>query len=79
MKTVEIEFMKNNSIDNWKAEHILTARRLVSALCLIKYNYAIISASQEEIVNRFIKLLIERFNKNFQELATEARKIKLSE
>jgi hypothetical protein len=73
MKAKDVSYMRTHSIATWKPEHILTARRLVSALCLIKYYYPIGNASQWEIVSRFIKLLNFLDLQHFQNLAAEAR------
>jgi hypothetical protein len=74
MKAENIVYMRINSIVNWGPEHILTARRLISALCLVKYHHSIMSASQWEIVSRFIKLLNFLDEQHFQNLAAEARR-----
>jgi hypothetical protein len=73
MKAENIAYMRINSIVNWGPDHILTARRLISALCLVKYQHSIMSASQWEIVSRFIKLLNFLNEQHFQNLAAEAR------
>lgn len=46
MKAKDIAYMRTHSIINWSPEHILTARRLISALCLVKYYRSIANASQ---------------------------------
>jgi hypothetical protein len=73
MKGKDIAYMRTHSIATWSPDHILTARRLISALCLVKYYYPIGNASQWEIVSRFIKLLNFLDTQYFQNLAAEAR------
>jgi hypothetical protein len=64
--------MRRLSILEWGNAHILVARRLISALCLVKYEHDISSASQTEIVSRFIKLLNFLNTDHFVNLTEEA-------